>query len=40
MNKLHGKEVTDLSSDLVCSASTNGLDIKYPMEFMNTLKFS
>jgi hypothetical protein len=39
MNKLQGEEVTYLSSDSVCSASTNGLDSLYPMEFLNTLKF-
>jgi ATP-dependent DNA helicase PIF1 len=36
MNKLQGEEVTYLSSYSVCSASTNGLDNMYPMEFMNT----
>jgi hypothetical protein len=40
MNKLQGEGATYLSSDFVCSASTNGLDIMYPMEFLNTLKLS
>jgi hypothetical protein len=39
MSKLQGEEVTYLSSDSVCNASTNGLDSMYPMEFLNTLKF-
>jgi hypothetical protein len=39
LKKLQGEEVTYLSSDSVCSASINGLDSMYPMEFLNTLKF-
>jgi hypothetical protein len=39
MSKIQGEVVTYLSSDSVCSTSTNGLDNMYPMEFLNTLKF-
>jgi hypothetical protein len=39
MTKLSGKEMTYMSSDSVCSTSTNGVDEMYPTEFLNTLKF-
>jgi hypothetical protein len=39
MSKIQGEVVTYLSSDSVCSTSTDGLDNMYHMEFLNMLKF-
>jgi hypothetical protein len=40
MSKLSGQEMTYKSCDYVCNASPDNSDEMYPIEFLNTLKFS
>jgi hypothetical protein len=40
MSKISGQEMTYKSCDYVCNASTDNSDEMYPIEFLNTLKFS
>ncbi|XP_062189934.1 uncharacterized protein LOC133892964 [Phragmites australis] len=39
MSQIKGEEVTYLSCDSLCNASTNNMEHMYPKEFLNTLKF-
>jgi hypothetical protein len=40
MSHIQEAEVTYLNCDSICNASINGMEHMYPMEFLNTLKFS